>query len=294
MRQVRLARAIEASTALLSAALDPEADGDEKLGEADAVLDRYLGYEPGCGPESGFCDAEELTYPPQDIRCGAVPGRAGSPGTALACAFVAIALFSRRRHASRSPRRRREPTGLAPCAAALAAASCLLVPPSAARAQAAVEPLPSDVALSSSTSGAVDETALAAALGAHYRVSNRVLLGLGTEWNPWASLALRRLRPGTLNTYGTAIFRPFTTRSLALRTTAQAGTALLLFDLYGAPSGSVGPYLGLSLVGLEIELSRRIRLVLDPAHVAVAVPQVRGIPLSHRQYRATVTLELWL
>jgi hypothetical protein len=179
-----------------------------------------------------------------------------------------------------------------PRALAVPAVALALLAPDSARAEARDEQ--AVLGLSSSLSGSIDQAGLAASAGAHYRISERLQIGLGGEWNPWVSLELQRLRLGTLNAYGTVIVRPYVTRGLALRATAHVGTSVLLFDLYGAPSGSAGPYLGLSLIGLELAISKRVRLVLDPAHVVLAVPQLRGIPLTHRQYRATVGIELWI
>jgi hypothetical protein len=102
------------------------------------------------------------------------------------------------------------------------------------------------------------------------------------------------VRSGTFNAYGTGVFRAPLTADVALRLSGELGAALLLFDVYGAPSGSVGPYVGISLLALELALGPDLVLVLEPAHVVVTAPHVTGIPLTRRQYRAAVTLELWL
>jgi hypothetical protein len=66
---------------------------------------------------------------------------------------------------------------------------------------------------------------------------------------------------------------------------------VLLFSLYGAPAGSLGVYGALSWLGLEIELSPRWRLIIDPMEVAVPAPQLRAVPLVYRQYRFVVGLQ---
>jgi hypothetical protein len=68
---------------------------------------------------------------------------------------------------------------------------------------------------------------------------------------------------------------------------------VLLIDLYGAPKGSTGLFLGFDPLGIEWELSRRLYLVLNPLGYALAVPQLHGVPLAFPQYRATVGLELY-
>jgi hypothetical protein len=120
------------------------------------------------------------------------------------------------------------------------------------------------------------------------------VMGLDVEWNPWASLKTWRLRGGVLNVYATGVWRSPVSTSLALRVTGHAGISTMLFDTYGAPSGSVGPLLGLSLLGLEVTLGSNLVLVLEPADVVVTVPHLTGIPYIRRQYRATVALELRL
>jgi hypothetical protein len=139
--------------------------------------------------------------------------------------------------------------------------------------------------------GALDRTALAGGLGARYRLSDAWLTGAGAEWNPWISLDARRIRAGSLNLSASLIRRYEVTPRLSLRTSLHAGASVLLFSLYGAPAGSLGVYGALSWLGLEIELSPRWRLIIDPMEVAVPAPQLRAVPLVYRQYRFVVGLQ---
>ncbi|HYJ10211.1 MAG TPA: hypothetical protein VEX18_14410, partial [Polyangiaceae bacterium] len=143
-------------------------------------------------------------------------------------------------------------------------------------------------------SASIDEAGAALTAGARYALSSHWLVGLDVEWNPWASLETWRVREGVLNVYASAAWRSPVSTTLALRVTAHAGLSTLLFDMYGAPSGSVGPYLGLSLLGLEVRLGPNLALVLEPADVVVTIPNLTGIPYIRRQYRATISLELRL
>ena len=287
---LRRQRAAEATHALLRAALTPGRDRDAAL---DAVLDRYLTFEPGCDASNGYCDAPELDYEPDSHGCAALTSPPRNAGRAW-LSWLALAgwLLVRRRQRGRG-------AATARCALALTLA---VLGPALARAEepegpadaATAVPAGRSFALAGGLGVAIDEAALAASTGARYRASERWYFGLDLEWNPWASLAAERVRPGSLNLYGNVIWRPYVNSVLALRVTGNLGASLLLFDLYGAPAGSLGPYVGVSMLGLELSLGRSVVLILEPADVRVPIPHLGPIPMSHRQYRATVSLEFWL
>jgi hypothetical protein len=73
-----------------------------------------------------------------------------------------------------------------------------------------------------------------------------------------------------------------------LRSTLCLGVSRMNFDLYGVPEGSIGPFIGVNLLGLDIELSRQIYLVINPAFVAIPIPQTSGVPYSFPQYRISL------
>ena len=52
----------------------------------------------------------------------------------------------------------------------------------------------------------------------------------------------------------------------------------------------VGPYLGVSPLGLEWKLSRVFLLIINPLNFALPVPKVTGVPLWFPQYRFTIGL----
>ena len=60
------------------------------------------------------------------------------------------------------------------------------------------------------------------------------------------------------------------------------------FALFGVPEGSVGPYVGFNLLGLDYELTKRIFLIVNPAHIAIPIPKTRNAPFAYPQYRLTV------
>jgi hypothetical protein len=78
------------------------------------------------------------------------------------------------------------------------------------------------------------------------------------------------------------------TDRVSLRTAAHLGTSVLLVDLIGAPAGSTGLFLGLSVLGLDYRVSDAICIVFHPAAIALPIPQVTGAPLMYHQYRMTL------
>ena len=143
-------------------------------------------------------------------------------------------------------------------------------------------------------SGSIDKAALAGAVGARIRASNHWAFGLDGEWNPWLALNGTPVRRGVINVYGTAILRfPLAYENFNLRSSLSLGGSYLLTNLYGAPSGSVGIYFGLSPLGLEWKASRAFYLIVNPINIAVPVPQLSGVPLLYPQYRLTVGLEFY-
>ena len=132
---------------------------------------------------------------------------------------------------------------------------------------------------------------MAASLGFRARVTEKWLLGFDAEINPFFGLKVGAARPGVLNLYASVVRRyPMTWERVNLRTTLQAGVSTLLFDLYGALAGSTGPYVGLSVLGLDVDLGRALRLVFDPALIAMPIPHVTGQPFYYLQYRVSVGL----
>ena len=49
---------------------------------------------------------------------------------------------------------------------------------------------------------------------------------------------------------------------------------------------------GTNLLGLELQLVDGVYLVIDPADVSMPIPHLTGAPLSYRQYRFTVGLQI--
>ena len=119
-------------------------------------------------------------------------------------------------------------------------------------------------------------------------------IGLDGEWNPWFALNGKPIRAGAINVYATGILRfPLAYENFNLRSTLSLGASYLLSDLYGAPSGSLGLYAGISPLGLEWKASRLFYLILNPASIAVPIPQISGVPFLYPQYRFTLGIEFY-
>ena len=143
------------------------------------------------------------------------------------------------------------------------------------------------------SSGSIDKAAVAVQLGARLKVSRHWTFGLDGEWNPWITLNGYRFGSGVVNLYGTTILRfPLAYENFNLRATLNFGASYLLMSLYGAPSGSLGIYAGVSPAGLEWKLSRTLILIVNPLSIASPVPQMRGVPLSYPQYRFNIGFEI--
>ncbi len=326
LRKTRRMLATDASTALLIATLDPRKTRDERMAAVDQILDTYLGYSPGCTFDNGWCQTVEGQYKDSKNLFGCTSSGAEQPPGAMA-AWSSIALLALMRR-----RRRRRPGAFVAGGLIIAAAFTFAAGSARAQSDASkpstppleptatstttttpatnthAPPAPTIVAVEEpgprdpsqmawgaylGSSGSIDKTALAVQLGARLRVSKNWTFGLDAEWNPWITLNGYRFGSGVFNLYGTAILRfPLAYQNFNLRATANFGASYLLMNLYGAPSGSLGLYAGLSPAGLEWKLSRTFILILNPLSIALPVPQMRGVPLTYPQYRFNVGLEI--
>lgn len=293
MRNVELAT--EATTALLEATLDPARTKEQKLADVDVVLDRYFTYEPGCTAANGWCNAPEKQLPEKrSCGCGVIGARSGGVLTAAVFGIGVIGL---------SLRRRRRLLGIA-------LGGALIATPSVARAEeekkVVVAPTPSAVeeikkeeehqtllGMYVAGAGSFSNPGAAAMAGLRLRLGNRWALGLDGEWNGWYGINSGRMRTGAINVYASVIVRfPLQYESLNLRSTLQAGTATQVVDLFGAPSGTTGLFVGFNPLGVEYKLSGTFYAILYPLGIALPVTQLSGAPFSYPQYRSTLGLEV--
>lgn len=308
LRALNLTVATKASTALLFATLDPSLSRAGKLAAVEAVLDEYLGFEPGCTLDNGWCDAPERQYSipaTPAAGCSSV-GPMGGAFAVFSLAFGAL-WFTRRRG-----------TG----AALVAALGLVAMPgvagaqdasdrPVAAEAVAPGEPVPgvptatekrserveeahkSLFGIYAAVSGSITSPGVSPQFGVRFRLSDRWTVGLDAELNGWYSLHNAKLTMSALNIYATGIFRtPLRFERFNLRTSASLGTSILLIDLYGAPRGSVGLFAEIIPLGLEWKASSFLYVIFDAIGIAVPIPQLSGAPFAYTQYRTALGVEL--
>ncbi len=312
LRSRRRELAIEASTAVLRATLDPQKTREQKLTAADEVLNMFLSYSPGCTFDNNWCEASERQLT-NSSGCGC---RSGTTGKGLGVVVVIWLLVA----GSRSRRWRSSLPVVIAGAITLIAASARAestqspapttektAEPPAKNEHAPLPPTtipvkqpgprdPSKTAWGAylGFSGSIDRAAMAGTLGARYKWSNSWTFGLDLEWNPWISLNGFNVRGGVVNMYGTAMLRfPLAYQNFNIRTALSLGASYLLINLYGASAGSLGVYAGATFIALEWKLSRLFFLIINPLNIAVPAPQLRGVPVTYPQYRFSIGLEIY-
>jgi hypothetical protein len=142
-------------------------------------------------------------------------------------------------------------------------------------------------------SGSITNPGLSGQLGLRFRLTERWTLGVDGEINGWFAEQTQRFRTGALNVYATAIFHyPLRFEQVNLRSTVNLGTSTMLIDLYGAPRGTTGIFIGAVPLGLEWKVSSALYVIFDVLGVAVPIPQLEGAPFAYPQYRTALGVEL--
>jgi hypothetical protein len=307
-----------AASELLSVALDSTLTRDQKIAQFDIVTAKYLGYQPGCTMDNHWCDAPEANV--TSTGCGCDNGGHGAtPWGALLLVGAVAGWLARRRGSIAAPVLALALVGtLATQARADDAAPSVAAvdPPVVATDPSAptkTEPgrdlptitaaevksvrkdkeLGSALGVTTSVGASINRGALVGTIGARYRLSEKWLVGIDLGWNPWITTAPLKERAGVLLAYATVIRRfPMRFDRVNLRTTLHVGTSTLLFDVYGAPQYSTGPYLAISPLGIDYDLGRSVRLVIDPVEFALPVPLLGQLPLYYEQVRLMIGLQI--
>jgi hypothetical protein len=140
--------------------------------------------------------------------------------------------------------------------------------------------------------GSLQEAALAGGLGVRLDLGSHFTVGLDLEYNPWINLIAggQGSSPGVMNIYGTGTYKWDVEDYLEVRSTVHLGISYMLDDLYEAPAGSIGPFLGVAPVGLAFRIGGHLRFVVDPG-VMIPIPSMKGVPLARVQYGLTMGLQ---
>lgn len=297
-QQQRVDLASQASAELLSAVNDPTGGREGRLARARAVLDAWFTYEPGCTIDNAYCNPEALedwrgtcsangTLPSGNAWWGLLP-------------FAAIGLWLGRRRLGRTA----AALGLA---AALASGSGVahaddpdeqkVVTPEDEEGNVEViehrtadagdlgDPVNRGFGVRLGLAGAIDNAGGAVQLGVRVDVVDWLTLGVDAEYNPWLSVETGETAPGTANLYLTGIGTWGAVGPVEIRTTLHAGVSMLLWDMVGADKYSVGPFLGITPLGVAFRVGPSLRITLDPGGFFVSIVNRQGVPLIYEQHR---------
>ena len=331
--QRNFALAKDASTEFLAVALDPSKTKVEKGIAFDAVLVKYLTYEEhGCTAANKWCDAVEAKVV-DNGGCdagggGAAPWtlallfgaalfvvlrrRSFAPAAGLALVLAgSMWTVARADDAPASPPKKPADTKAADTTPAVDAPPATIkdafdVAKGKEPGRDVSTPTVTEVkdireakrlgnpwGFSGNLGGSLVHGAATFNIGGRYRITERWVVGLDAEWNPWVTSVPISVRAGVLNIYGTLIRRfPMKFDRVNLRTSVHLGTSVLLFDVPGAPSGSVGPFASFTPLGIDYDLGKSVRIVIDPVEIAVPVPYIGLIPLYYEQFRLMVGIQI--
>jgi hypothetical protein len=273
----------DATLQILRATVEPGADPAAKLARLDQILDQYFTVQAGCTLDNGYCGSSGEEIRDKGCAMGGRPG--GSPWLLLAPLTL---LMMRRRTRLALAFAVGLGVGLGLVPSRMVAADEKPVEQQIERIQS-IKKLGSRFGFYAAVSGAVDRPALAGILALRVRLTPRWLVGFDTELNPWISNGDDQFHLGTFNAYFTGIVRyPLKWSRVNLHQSVNVGASVLLFDVYGAPAGSVGLYLGTTLLGIDIDLGHYVRLVIDPLNLSMPIPHLTAAPFWYLQYRLTV------
>jgi hypothetical protein len=144
-----------------------------------------------------------------------------------------------------------------------------------------------------SAGGSIDRTAVAGSLGVRYHIREQWVVGLDAGWNPWVTTSPMTVHAGVATLSGVLIRRfPMKFDRVNLRSSLHLGASTLLFDVYGAPKYSTGPYGAITPLGIDYDLGGHVRIVWDAIEVALPVPLVGQLPLYYEQFRMMIGVQV--
>lgn len=248
------------ATRELASAIVAARDTSQRLEGASAVLDRYLTRDPDCTPDNGWCGSvQDLPTP---ASCSQAP-------CAPALALLALLLLPLAKRGRRN----------------IATMIALVAGLQAAMPAAASEGDQRAIGVAGKLGVALDNGAVATAVGLRWRPQPALGLGVDLEMNPWLDFASGTVAAGTANAIVSATYDWLSLRGASIRSGASAGASMLLFDAAGARVGDIGPHLGVSLLALSLPLGNGSSFDIEPMSATLSVPHIGGVPLAYKQYR---------
>jgi uncharacterized protein (TIGR03382 family) len=316
--------ATQAATDLLSVALDPGLTREQKLTQVDMVTAKYLGFQPGCTFDNQWCQSAEATVT-NSLGCNAsgpsalawsaltllgvlALSRRRRPRVAvIGAAFLVAATLTTYAYADDPPAKAPDSPIAADTRPAVPTSPAVpSTTPGTEPGREVKTPTVTEVAnvredkklgnpwgFAVSAGGAFDRPAGAVTVAGRYRFTERWIVGLDAGWNPWIMTSPMTVRAGVATVAATLIRRfPMKFDRVNLRTSLHLGVSTLLFDVYGAPQYSTGPYGAFSPLGLDYDLGHAVRIVWDPMEIALPVPLVGQLPLYYEQFRMMVGIQI--
>ena len=311
-QQQRVDNAAQASAELLAAVNDPTGGRDGRLARASEVLDRWFTFEPGCTIDNSYCNPEAL----EDWTgtCSAQGTRPSGDAWWAMLPFAGVVLLLARRRLGRSAvaatlalglamtlgtgvAHADGPNGDAEDIAAAHERDEVVVGSGPEEGELEVverrtvdggdggDPVNRGFGLRLGLAGSIDNAGAAVTLGVRVDVLDWLTLGIDGEYNPWFSVETGGTAPGTGNLYLTGIGTWGVIGPVELRTSLHAGVSMLLWDMVGADKYTVGPFLGITPLGVAFRVSRELRITLDPGGFFVSMAQRQGVPLIYQQHR---------
>jgi len=298
LRKQRRLLATEASAVALTTLLDPQLSRADKEQGIEKLLDDYVGFDDAetCTFENHWCDAPERKYGSPKLSCASGAAPTAGAGTLLVLLALAGVISVRRRRAGAR-------WGIVAVLAGITFGRPAHAESSQdASAQAGVPPCETTALLPKDRPGALfgrvalgasyEHTAASGGLGLRYSLHRKWMVGFDAEWNPYFALKPGKFRTGSANAYFSIIHRSQLERAtMNIRSSASVGASMLLFDLVGADRFSMGPFFGLSFLGVEWKAGKNFYVTIDPTYIAIPIPSITGVPFMYVQYRFLVGIE---
>ncbi len=115
-----------------------------------------------------------------------------------------------------------------------------------------------------------------------------LMVGIVLEYNPFLEFSKPDISAGCFGFGAFLTWRYRLNRRVSLRLEALVGGSVLLFETYGYHTGDVGLWLGMKVLGLDIDLHRNVALTIDVVDISLPVFHITEMPFIYPQWRWAV------